>query len=58
MQGFSQFLAMGGYGAFVWTSYGLSAAVLIWNVVSAVRRERQLLRELARAGAVSTGTRA
>lgn len=43
------FLAMGGYATFVWSSYGLSLVVLAWNVVSAVRRERRLLRELARA---------
>lgn len=44
------FLAMGGYGFFVWTSYGLSAIVLIGNAVLALRRESRLLREIAARG--------
>ena len=33
----SEFLSMGGYGAFVWPCFGLAAIVLIWNVVAARR---------------------
>jgi heme exporter protein CcmD len=33
----SAFLAMGGYGAFVWPCFALAAAVLAWNVHSARR---------------------
>ncbi len=33
------FLNMGGYGGFVWTAYGLTAAVLLLNWVSARRSE-------------------
>ena len=29
---FSEFLSMGGYGAYVWTSYGIAAVVLIENL--------------------------
>ncbi len=29
MSGLGEFLSMGGYGAFVWPSFGLTAAVLI-----------------------------
>ncbi len=29
MSGLDEFLSMGGYGAFVWPSFGLTAAVLI-----------------------------
>lgn len=46
-----EFLAMGGYGVFVWTSYGLTAVVLVANVFAAAARERRLLRELGRVGA-------
>jgi heme exporter protein D len=35
-----EFLAMGGYAAFVWSAFGLTAAVLVVNVVSARRRLR------------------
>ncbi len=48
MQTLSHFLAMGGYGFFVWSAYGLSALVLVLNVIFAIRRERFLLAELAR----------
>jgi heme exporter protein D len=38
-----EFLAMGGYAAFVWPAFGLSAAVLVYNAWAARRfRARQL----------------
>ena len=51
----SEFLRMGGYAAFVWPSFGLAAAVLLWNVVSARRlhaasRARALRRDAAGQG--------
>ncbi len=46
MSSFSEFLHMGGYGLYVWCSYGLAAAVLIWNTIIAMQREKSLLREL------------
>lgn len=48
MQQFGNFLHMGGYAVFVWSAYGLSVLVLVWNVWAAVLRERRLLQELAR----------
>jgi len=47
----SQYLAMGGYGLYVWTSYATAALVLVYNLLSARRRTRQVrkqLQELAR----------
>ncbi|MFN3920560.1 MAG: heme exporter protein CcmD [Methylohalobius sp.] len=44
----SEFLAMGGYGAYVWSAYGLAAAVLLWNLIVAWRKQRLLVRELKR----------
>lgn len=32
-----EFLNMGGYGGYVWSAFGLTAAVLIWNWVDARR---------------------
>ncbi len=45
----TEFLAMGGYGAYVWSCFGLVIAVLIWNIVAARRlhadaRRQTLLR--------------
>lgn len=48
MNTWREFIAMGGYGLYVWSAYGLSAALLIANVLAAIRRERRVLREIAR----------
>jgi heme exporter protein D len=46
MDAVRQYLAMGGYGAYVWPAYAVAAAVLIgltWHSVRTVaRREREL----------------
>jgi heme exporter protein CcmD len=31
------FIAMGGYGAYIWSCYGLTLAIVVWNIVSARR---------------------
>jgi heme exporter protein D len=43
----SEFFAMGGYANFVWTAYGLTVIVLVFNIVSARRRLRTTLEDLA-----------
>lgn len=47
MNSFAEFLAMGGYGFYVWTAYGISFVVLVLNVVLPVIQRKQFLRELA-----------
>jgi heme exporter protein CcmD len=37
----SEFLSMSGYGAYVWSCYGLALAVLVFNVWSARRELRE-----------------
>jgi heme exporter protein D len=47
----SQFFAMGGYGFYVWSSYGLAALILILNLYLPLARRktvRQRLREFLR----------
>ena len=44
---FEQFLNMGGYGWYVWPSYGLTALVLLINCLSPMLQRKQLLRQLA-----------
>lgn len=41
------FFAMGGYAFYVWTSYGLTFAVLLFNLLAPIVRRKQLLRQLA-----------
>ncbi len=49
MSSFSTFLSMGGYGAYVWPAYGLTAvafiAAVVWTgaTLKARRREEQTL---------------
>lgn len=45
----NDFLAMGGYGGYVWTSYGLAAVVLIWNIRSALMAHQDARRRAERA---------
>jgi heme exporter protein CcmD len=46
----TEFLAMGGYGIFVWPCFLLTGAVLVWNAIAAQRlhaeAKRQALRRL------------
>ena len=43
---FSDFIAMGGYGAYVWGSYGLALAFMVIEPWMAARRHRQAARAL------------
>ncbi len=47
MNSFDEFLAMGGYGAYVWPAYGIAFVVLLLNVVLPLVKRKQLLRQLA-----------
>ncbi len=45
---FSEFLAMGNHGAYVWSAYGISLAVLALNVVLPILARRRYLQDEAR----------
>lgn len=42
----SEFFAMGGYGLYVWGSFGLTAAVMVIEVFLIRQRRQQVLRNL------------
>jgi heme exporter protein CcmD len=42
------FLSMSGYGAYVWSCYGLTLAVLVWNAWSARRALREQIVQATR----------
>jgi len=44
----AEFLNMGGYAAYVWSSYGIAAVVLVANLVIPVQKHRLLLSRLRR----------
>lgn len=48
---------MGGYGAFVWPAFGLTAVVMIGLLVATVRRLRATERALARLQAAGLAPR-
>jgi heme exporter protein D len=43
-----EFFHMGGYGFYVWTSYGIALLVLVANLLSPILLKKKLLSELAR----------
>ena len=42
----SEFFAMGGYGLYVWGSFGITAAVMVIEVLMVRQRRRHVLRNL------------
>ncbi|MGE8361568.1 heme exporter protein CcmD [Pseudomonas sp.] len=44
----SEFFAMGIHGAYVWSSYGISLAILVLNVALPVLARRRYLQDEAR----------
>jgi heme exporter protein D len=44
---FQEFLAMGGYGFYVWTSYGIATIILIANIVIPIVQRKTFLRQQA-----------
>ncbi len=44
----SEFFAMGGYGVYVWGSYGVAALLMVLEVLWVKRRRRTILRRLGR----------
>jgi len=45
---FSDFLAMGGYGFYVWGSFGLTALIMLIEPIVAVRNQNTLIARLKR----------
>ncbi|MGB0468457.1 MAG: heme exporter protein CcmD [Pontibacterium sp.] len=45
---FSEFLAMGGHGLYVWLSYGIVLVLFIINLAGPLLRKKQLISELTR----------
>ncbi|MFA7096904.1 MAG: heme exporter protein CcmD [Gammaproteobacteria bacterium] len=43
-----EFFAMGGHGPYIWGSYGVMAALMIWEARQVIARKRRALRSGAR----------
>jgi heme exporter protein D len=48
MSRLNEFLHMGGYAFYVWTSYGIALVVLLATALSPIRQRRKLLSGIAR----------
>jgi len=44
----NEFFHMGGYGFYVWTSYGIALVVLLANIIAPLRQRRKILINIAR----------
>jgi heme exporter protein D len=44
----NEFFHMGGYGFYVWTSYGIALVVLLANMIAPLRQRRKILNNIAR----------
>ncbi|PTU73312.1 heme exporter protein CcmD [Pseudomonas mangrovi] len=47
-ESFAEFVAMGKHGAYVWSAYGITLAVLALNVVLPILARRRYLKDEAR----------
>ena len=45
----SEFLHMGGYATFVWTSYGLALVMVVANIVSPLLERKRVISRVKRA---------
>ncbi len=42
---FSEFLAMGGHGPYIWTAYGVTLLLILYILAAPVLRQRRFVRE-------------
>lgn len=45
---FAEFLAMGKHGFYVWLCYGITALVIIVNIITPIRQRKKLIEQQAR----------
>ncbi len=45
---FPEFLAMGGYGPYVWSAYAITLVVLAYNVLRPITVRKKVIRDLKR----------
>ena len=44
---FSDFIAMGGYGFYVWLSFGVSSALILALIVNSTQGHKQIIKNIA-----------
>lgn len=48
MEAFKEFIHMGGYASYVWSSYAITLVLLVWSVVLPLREKRKLAKRIRR----------
>ncbi|HVC29074.1 MAG TPA: heme exporter protein CcmD [Gammaproteobacteria bacterium] len=46
MKSWHEFITMGGYAAYVWSSYGIALVIMLANAILPGRQQRRILKEL------------
>ena len=44
----TEFFSMGGYGAFVWSSFGIALALIVGEIIAVRQQHRTILQRLSR----------
>ncbi len=44
-ESFSDFLAMGGHGLYVWLSYGVAALIFLANVILPMKKKNEIVKK-------------
>jgi heme exporter protein D len=44
----AEFFSMGGYGAFVWSSFGITLALIVGEIIAVRQQHRTILQRLGR----------
>ena len=55
MKSWHEFITMGGYAVYVWSSYGIALVIMLANAILPGRQQRRLIKELRRR--ISNGDR-
>jgi heme exporter protein D len=50
----SEFISMGGYGFYVWMSFGMTALLIIAEIIYTKRQRKHILRRLQRMAKLNT----
>jgi len=46
MKSWHEFITMGGYAVYVWSSYGIALVIMLANAILPGRQQRRLLKEI------------
>lgn len=48
MEAFNNFIDMGGYAGYVWSSYGIALILFVWSIASPLIEKRKLDKRIQR----------